>query len=129
LDLDVSSLPSPDDRANWPALRQILAERFRSRTRDQWVAHFAETDACVTPVLAIAESMENPHLVARATFTAKDGIRQPAPAPRLSRTPGAIRTGPPPPGAHSVEILSELGLGRRRINDLIRRGAVADGAT
>jgi alpha-methylacyl-CoA racemase len=80
------------DRADWPALRQRLAAIFARRTRDEWCALLEATDACVSPVLSLAEVAAHPHNRARANVQALDGIVQPAPAPRFSATPGAIQS-------------------------------------
>jgi len=77
------------DRSYWPLLRARLTETFARRTRDEWVALLAGTEACVTPVLAFGEAVTHPHLAARQTYTEIDGITQGAAAPRFSRTPGA----------------------------------------
>ncbi|MEU4980950.1 CaiB/BaiF CoA-transferase family protein [Streptomyces sp. NPDC021969] len=96
--------PARDDMARWPELREAVAARFKSRTRDEWTAVFTDSDACTAPVLSLREAPHHPHLAARATFTDHDGITQPAPAPRFSATPTAVRTGPalPGDGAESV---------------------------
>ncbi|WP_084741117.1 CaiB/BaiF CoA transferase family protein [Cryptosporangium aurantiacum] len=94
LGLDPAELPAQDDRSGWPALRAAFADAFRSRTRDEWTAVFANVDACVTPVLTFAEAAADPHLTARRTLVDRDGVVQPAPAPRFSRTP------PAPPHPH-----------------------------
>src|SRR5579872_4107867 len=80
-----------DDPANWPALREKMAALFKTRTREEWRARLEGTDACFAPVLTLAEAARHPHLEARETFIAVDGVTQPAPAPRFSRTPAAIR--------------------------------------
>ena len=90
LGLDLGTLPDRDDPANWPELSKIFAEVFRTHTRAEWEGVFDGTEACVTPVLSFAEAREHPHNVARGTFVEDFGIVQPAPAPRLSRTPAAI---------------------------------------
>jgi alpha-methylacyl-CoA racemase len=87
LDLDPATLPGQWDRERWGELRQVLAATFAGRSRDEWAAHFDGTDACVTPVLSLDEAPDHPHLVARGDFVTLDGIVQPAPAPRFSRTP------------------------------------------
>ena len=79
------------ERGAWPALRQKLADVFRTKTRDEWCAIMEGTDVCFAPVLTIAEAPEHPHMAARKTFVKRHGITQPAPAPRFSRTPSAIR--------------------------------------
>ncbi|QHC32337.1 CaiB/BaiF CoA transferase family protein [Streptomyces sp. HF10] len=87
------------DLTRWPELRAAITARFRDRTREEWTARFADSDACVAPVLSLREAPHHPHLAARATFTDHGGITQPAPAPRFSATPTTVRTGPALPGA------------------------------
>ncbi|MFI8962174.1 CaiB/BaiF CoA transferase family protein [Streptomyces sp. NPDC053493] len=96
--------PARRDIARWPDLRAAVADRFRTRTRDEWTAVFAGTDACVAPVLSLREAPGHPHLAARGTFVEHSGLVQPAPAPRFSATPGAVRTGPALPGADTDEV-------------------------
>ncbi|KMS53048.1 CaiB/BaiF CoA transferase family protein [Sphingobium cupriresistens] len=79
-----------NDRAGWPAMQADFEAAFATRPRDAWAAHFADRDACVTPVLAMGEAPEHPHNRARGTFVQRGGSAQPAPAPRLDRTSGAI---------------------------------------
>lgn len=74
------------DRAQWPAQKDRLAAVFRTRSRDAWSALFDGSDACVAPVLSMAEAAAHPHNVARATFVEPDGVMQPAPAPRFRKT-------------------------------------------
>jgi alpha-methylacyl-CoA racemase len=81
--MGLEDLPDRNDRKQWPALRERLAEAFRSRTRAEWEAVFDGSDACVSPVLEVGEAAEHPHNKARGTFVEVGGIRQPAPAPRL----------------------------------------------
>jgi alpha-methylacyl-CoA racemase len=83
-----------NDKAAWPAMRARLAQVLATRTRDEWAALFAEGDACVAPILTLAEAPTHPHLAARETFVTRDGVVQPAPAPRFSRTPAAIQRSP-----------------------------------
>jgi alpha-methylacyl-CoA racemase len=94
LGLDPADLPAQDDPAGRPTLRSRFTAAFATRTRDEWVAAFAGTDACVTPVLALREVADHPHLKARGTVVAPDGVLQAAPAPRFSRTPATL-PGPP----------------------------------
>jgi alpha-methylacyl-CoA racemase len=79
------------DRDTWPSLKQKLAEIFRSKTRDEWCRLMEGTDVCFAPVLTIAEAPLHPHMAARKIFVERHGVTQPAPAPRFSRTPSAIR--------------------------------------
>jgi crotonobetainyl-CoA:carnitine CoA-transferase CaiB-like acyl-CoA transferase len=87
LGLDAASLPPQHDMDGWPALRRIFAERFALRSRDEWAAIFADTDACVSPVLAMDEAPSHPSAQSRDAFVTLNGVRQPGPAPRFSRTP------------------------------------------
>jgi alpha-methylacyl-CoA racemase len=79
------------DRSAWPTMKAIFADVFASKTRDQWVAIMGDADTCFAPVLTAEEAAQDPHNIARSTFIEVDGVRQPAPAPRFSRTPGAIQ--------------------------------------
>ncbi|MGH7042202.1 MAG: CaiB/BaiF CoA transferase family protein, partial [Acetobacteraceae bacterium] len=99
------ALPDQMDRAAWPGLRARLAAIFRTRTRAEWCALMEGTDICFAPVLSIAEAPAHPHAVARGAFVAMDGVPQPAPAPRFSRTPGAARVAPRR-GAHTETVLT-----------------------
>jgi alpha-methylacyl-CoA racemase len=102
--------PDRSDPRNWPALRALLTERFKTRTRDEWAAAFAGTDACVEPVLSLTEAAADPHLTARQTYLTPDGVTQPAPSPRFSRTPARLSTPAPAPGQHTIEALTAWGL-------------------
>ncbi|AXK32568.1 CoA transferase [Streptomyces armeniacus] len=101
---DGAAPPPREDPGRWDELRAAIAARFRTRTRDEWARVFADSDACVAPVLSLREAPEHPQLAARGTFVEHDGITQPAPAPRFSATPGAVRSGPARPGAHTAEV-------------------------
>lgn len=94
LDLDSDDLPAQYDRERWPELAERLAARFRARTRDEWAAVFADTDACVAPVLGALEAVEHPQLRSRGTFMSHEYGAQPAPAPRFGRTPANDRRTP-----------------------------------
>lgn len=109
--VDRLGIPVPHDAqqhpATWPDLRRRITSAFASRTRQEWTDAFRGSDACVVPVLSMAEAPHHPHLRARNTFVEHDGIVQPAPAPRFSRTPSNIRRLPPSPGQHTEEVLTE----------------------
>ncbi|MFN2540513.1 MAG: CaiB/BaiF CoA transferase family protein [Mycobacteriales bacterium] len=107
LGLTDAGLPDQNDTAQWPALRKSLTEAFRSRTRDEWSAVFAGTDACVTPVVEPREVRDEPHLSARGTFLDLDGVFQPAPAPRFSRTPASRPAPPPATGADTDAVTAD----------------------
>jgi alpha-methylacyl-CoA racemase len=113
--------PDRDDRAALPALRELLTETFRQRTQAEWAEVFDATDACVAPVLPLSEAAAHPHLAARGTFVDVEGITQPAPAPRFSRTPGAVAMPPDGPGAHTREAL--IAWGTADVDALLESGA------
>jgi len=100
------------DWTRWGELREAVAARFRSRTRDEWTAVFEGTDACVAPVLSLREAPHHPHLAARGTFTEHGGITQPAPAPRFSETPTSVRGGPALPGADTSDVARDWDIPR-----------------
>jgi alpha-methylacyl-CoA racemase len=124
LGLDEADLPDQYDRAGWPVLRETFAAAFASRPRDEWAKLFAMTDACVAPVLSPWEAAEHPHLAAREAFVDVAGVRQPAPAPRFSRTPGAVRSAAPRPGQHTSAILRDVGLTDDEIERLRGDGVI-----
>jgi alpha-methylacyl-CoA racemase len=108
--LGLADAPDRADPRNWPALRALLAARFKDRTRDEWAAAFAGTDACVEPVLSLTEAAADEHLTARQTYVTTDGFIAPAPAPRFSRTPSELSGPAPAPGQHTIEALTAWGL-------------------
>jgi alpha-methylacyl-CoA racemase len=97
------------DRKAWPALKQKLVEVFRTKTRDEWCKIMEGTEACFAPVLTMSEAPEHPHMAARKTFVTCHGVTQPAPAPRFSRTPSAIREAAT---ADLASLMREWGSGR-----------------
>ncbi len=120
---------APDrlDPRQWPALRALLASTFATRTRDEWTALLEGTDACVEPVLSYAEAPHHPHLAARGTYVEHHGVVQPAPAPRFSRTPGALGT--PPPRVAGVDTRSALeAWGVTDVDALLASGAAVEAA-
>jgi len=100
--------PDRYDPRNWPELRKVLTETFATRTQAEWTEVFDGTDACVAPVLPLGAS--HPHLDARGVFVEHHGVRQPAPAPRFSRTPTGLGTPPSRPGEHTREALTDWGI-------------------
>ena len=102
--------PARKSTAAWGELRETVAARFRTRTRDEWTAVFEGSDACVAPVLSLREAPHHAHLAARGTFTDFGGITQPAPAPRFSATPTSIRGGPAQPGADTADVAHDWGI-------------------
>jgi len=125
LGLADADLPAQLDPAGWPVLRARFTEIFAERTRDEWAAVFAGTDACVAPVLSPAEVAGHPHNAARGVFTEIGGVLQPAPAPRFGRSPAGQPTPPGRPGADTDGVLGGLGLSDSEIATLRAAGAVA----
>ncbi len=111
LGLNENDVPDRNNPRNWPALTEQLAGLFAQRTRDEWAEHFAESDACVTPVLTFAEAANDEHMVARGNLITLGGVVQGAPAPRFSRHPNPAITEPPTIDADREQILAEW-LGR-----------------
>lgn len=93
------------DRAAWPALHKTLAQRIRAKTQAEWCALMEGTDTCFAPVLSLSEAMQHPHNLARDTFTDVYGVKQASPAPRFSRTPGAIQGAPPGSATQLADVL------------------------
>jgi len=114
----------PGDRDRWPALKERLAALFKTRTRAEWCDLMEGTDVCFAPVLSLREAPLHPHNVARGTFVDVAGIPQPAPAPRFSRTPGAIQRPPAHDGQHTDEALTDWGFSSAEIATLREAGAV-----
>ena len=108
--LGVSVPHDEDDHERWAEHGEALAARFRERTRAEWEADLVTPDSCASPVLSLAEAPGHPQNVARGTFVEVDGVVQPAPSPRFSRTPGAVQRPPALPGDHTLELLAELGI-------------------
>jgi alpha-methylacyl-CoA racemase len=102
--LVAEALPAQHDRSGWPALRDRLTEAFLARPRQHWTQVFEAVDACVTPVLTFDEASRHPHVVARRVVTELNGIVQPAPAPRFSRTNPATPE-PPPIGPIDADVV------------------------
>ena len=121
---DARDLPEQTDRTQWPAMRKRLAAIFKTKTRSEWTEIMEQIDVCFAPVLSMSESMSHKQNVARGTFVEVDGVKQPGPAPRFSRTPSAITRGPAHAGEHSREILADWGVEGARIEALLAKGAV-----
>jgi alpha-methylacyl-CoA racemase len=98
------------DPSTWPSLKRQVAGVIKGRTRDEWCTLLEGSNACFAPVLSLKEAPTHPHNIARGGFVAHAGVLQPAPAPRFSKTPGAIQGAPPIPGSHTDEVLQEWGV-------------------
>ncbi len=105
-----ADLPDQWDKERWPVLRERFAAVLRTRTRDEWAEVFADTDACVTPVLSMAEAADHPHVRARGSVVRDGDVVYPGPAPRFSRTPGRNTRVPGTPAPDLAETLKEWGV-------------------
>lgn len=114
-----------NDPEKWPELKDRLAEVFRAKTRDQWCEILEGTDVCFAPVLRFTEAPEHPAAVAREAYIDVDGVVQPAPAPRFSRTHARVLHGPVANGASTREVLRAMGFGADEIDGLSARGAIS----
>ncbi len=124
LGLQAQDLPDQHEQSGWPRVKQCFAEVFKTRTRDEWVALAAGTQSCITPVLSMGEAPQNAHILERGTFVEVEGVVQPAPAPRFSRTPGAIQNPPPQPGQDSEAALLDWGFSPTELETMRAAGAV-----
>ncbi|MCS5637084.1 MAG: CoA transferase [Myxococcota bacterium] len=113
--LDDADLPPQMDRTKWAELKPRVAEIFKTKSRDEWTEIMEGTDICFAPVLDLDEAPEHPHIKHRKTFVEANGVVQPAPAPRFSRTGPELVRPPSFEGQHSDEILSEFGFDEERI--------------
>ncbi len=120
------NVPHDDDRPGlWATHRAALAARFAEKTRDEWEQLLDSPGCCATPVLSMSEAPRHPHLVARETFIDIDGVIQPAPAPRFSRTRPGMPSAPSLPGDHTDAVLGEIGLTADAVAELVNAGVVA----
>jgi alpha-methylacyl-CoA racemase len=118
------AVPPQSERSTWPAMKQRLAGIVRTRTRDEWCRLMEGTDVCFAPVLDADEAPDHPHNAHRRTFVDLDGVVQPAPAPRFSRTPGRVDLPPPVAGEHTPEVLADWGFPAADVAALRQAGAV-----
>ena len=110
LGLESEGLPAQMDKSGWDTLRTRFTELFKTKTRDEWDAILAGSDACYAPVLTMSEATNNEHIKARKTIIERDGVPQPAPAPRFSRTTAEVQRSAPWPGQHTDEALADWGV-------------------
>ena len=112
------------DQGQWVDFKEELTEVFKTRTRDEWCAIMEGSDVCFAPVLSILEAPNHPHNRHRQTFVEVDGVTQPAPSPRFSRTEAEISHSARAPGEDTRTVLAELGLDDARIGALEEQGVV-----
>jgi alpha-methylacyl-CoA racemase len=124
LGIDPSTLPQQYDMPRWPEMKDRFAEVIRTRTREEWMQIFEGRDACVAPILGLDEVRDHPHNRERELLIELDGLLQPAPTPRLSRTPGKALQPGKPRGAHTREVLEQLGYESEEVEALFEKGIV-----
>ncbi|MBL4826254.1 MAG: CoA transferase [Spongiibacteraceae bacterium] len=124
LDETLFNPQSQADQSRWPVMKEALASCIKQKTRDQWSELLGNSDACLSPVLSALEAPQHPHNKARNTYIDLDGYKQPAPAPRFSRTPSEVKHGLHQPGDDSEQVLASLGLSASVIADLKVAGVV-----
>ncbi len=111
------------DSTAWPALRARVADRIKSKSRDEWCTLMEGSDACFAPVLTLAEAAQHPHQISRGNFHVVNGHLQPAPAPRFSRSQARMPQSGPIPGEHSLEILCELGFSPQQAEEMMQKSS------
>jgi alpha-methylacyl-CoA racemase len=126
LGIDAAIWPDFEDRGQWPRIKSMLAEVFATRTQAQWCELLEGTDACFAPVLSLDEAPDHPHNRARDTFITVDGLRQPAPAPRFSRTKPGLPQPPEAPGVSTHAALLDWGIDQERVERLARSRVIAN---
>jgi alpha-methylacyl-CoA racemase len=124
LGIDPHTLPHQHDRERWPEMSERFAQVFKTKTREEWTKVFDGKDACVAPVLGLDEVVHHSHNQKRGLIISADGVSQPAPAPRLSRTPGQAGSSSGPRGANTLAVLKEMGYSESEIDVLVRDGIV-----
>jgi alpha-methylacyl-CoA racemase len=113
-----------NEKESWASLRQKLEELFATKPQAQWCELLEGTDVCFAPVLNLAEAPQHPHNKARASFVDFEGVTQPAPAPRFSRSQSSIQSAAAIAGEHSEEILKDWGFDDHTIAELARENAI-----
>jgi alpha-methylacyl-CoA racemase len=122
--LEGQEMPRQMDRKAWPDLKEKFAALFKTKTRDEWCKIMEGSDICFAPVLSMAEAPSHPHNIQRGTFVVVEGVVQPGPAPRFSRTPSKIQRPPAKPGEHTEEALREWGFSASELEKLRGAGAI-----
>lgn len=124
-DLSEADFGEQNNAAKWPEMKEKLAAVFKQKTQAQWCEIMEGTDVCFAPVLSFMDAPAHPANVARDTYIEVDGITQPAPAPRFSRTPSSVQNGGSDPGQDTDEVLAAMGFGEQEIIELKTAGAIA----
>ena len=124
-ELDESIFGNQMSRDSWPEQKEAIKKIILDKTRDEWCELMEGTDVCFAPVLDMSEAPKHPHNIERKTFIDLEGVTQPAPAPRFSRTEPEVVSSPSVVGEHTDEVLTSIGLSDEDINTLKTSGAVA----
>jgi len=120
--LELENVPPQHDRSRWPEMKEAFSKTFKTKTREEWCRAFEGSDACFAPVLSWSEARQHPQALSRNSFIGVADVAQPAPAPRFSRTPGAVRGAPPERGAGGAQALAEWGFDDAAVKRLRSRG-------
>lgn len=123
LDKEIFALEKQNEAETWPALKLKLAEVIKSKSRDQWCEIMEGTDVCFAPILSMNEAPAHPHNIERGTYLTVDGVLQPAPAPKFSRTQPEIAA-VVPTGSDTLNVLKTLGYSDAEIEDLKKKGVL-----
>jgi alpha-methylacyl-CoA racemase len=118
-----ADLPAQTDRDKWPEMRQILADIFKTKTRDEWTAMMEQKEICFAPVLSMSEAIGHHHNVQRGSFIDVAGVKQPGAAPKFSRMPAPLPTAPAYAGEHTRAGLADWGFSDPAIDALLQMGA------
>jgi len=124
--LEQEKLPGQNDASAWPAMKQRMAVIFRGKTRDEWCRIMEGSEVCFAPVLSMSEAPQHPHNRHRRTLVEENGVVQPAPAPRFSRTPCAIQRPPSAPGADTETALLDWGFSTQEVQRLCAAGVAGN---
>jgi len=120
--LNLKEVPGQYDRARWPHMRAMFEKAFKTKTREEWCKVFEGSDACFAPVLSWSEARRDAHNVSRKSYVTVANVEQPAPAPRFSRTPAAVRRAPPERGEGGAAALADWGFSKDEIAKLTSLG-------
>lgn len=125
--LDSEEYSAQMDRSRWPEYKDKLEVVFKTKTRSEWCELMEGTDVCFAPVLSLSEAAEHPHNKERGTFVESEGMLQPAPAPRFSRTKPELGVPSRIAGEDSQNVLKSAGFSEEEIKTLLSSGAVTTG--
>ena len=118
------TLPGQFDKTQWPEMHARFEAVFKTKTREEWCEIMEGSDVCFAPVLTFNEAPDHPHNKVRGTFVDVEGVLQPNPAPRFSRTPGSVKGVAPNYGQNTRDGLLEWGFGAAEIDELMKENVV-----